>query len=162
MKALLGTNKSIVLILGIIAFALILTHIQAQKARPSGKAGTGKVEIREEGITMHPSVALSAEDAAALDKVLQKYDKTLYLFRYDTLGDGKILKAKSLGTRAILESLEPEIKRAKENGEDGVENNSACPNAGCNAQQYTKDYKGAKEAAELQKDLVKILEKYSK
>jgi len=90
MKTLIRTNKYILLVLGLIACAVIISCA----LNPTADARTGKVDISDDVIVLHAAVQLSAADERAMTAVLKKYSKSLY--RIDRVEKGA--ETKTLGT----------------------------------------------------------------
>ena len=79
-------------------------------------AQTKKVDIQNTFIVIHPGTKLSSEDAAALDAMLQKYDKSLY--KIQVYKNGQVTQ--TLGTlndMRIDQRVAAELAAAKRNGE---------------------------------------------
>ena len=84
MKTLFGTNKYVLIALGIVAAAIIISCTQ----NAMGGGHKGKVEITRDVIVIHRSVQLSPPDEKAMNAVLKKYDKELY--KIDTIENGAV------------------------------------------------------------------------
>ena len=91
-------------------------------------AGGSKIEIRKEGITLHPTVKLNDTQTKEFDNILATYGKNVSNYRFDTLENGKVVKTQ--GSSKIIGSVVAERASAAKEGESGVEDNSACPDAG--------------------------------
>ena len=95
MKTLLRTNKLVLPLAGVLGLAVIFVLTGAVFA-----AGNGKVEMTNEMIVMQPAVNLSPADATAMDAILKKHSKALYLV--DTVDNGKIVKTEGSLRREVL------------------------------------------------------------
>ena len=77
---------------------------------------SGKVEIKEDVIIIHPGSKISKSDTAALNEVLRKYDKSLY--KIETYRSGKSKKKLGeLSDMLIDQTVASELASAKESGE---------------------------------------------
>lgn len=116
MKSLLGTHKYLLLILGVLVYALIISCVQ----QPTATGTTGKVAIYSGGIVIHPAVKLSQTDERALATALQKFDKSLY--KLETLENGEVKKRQgSLSDEKISKALKSEMADAKMRRLSGVD-----------------------------------------
>jgi hypothetical protein len=96
MKNLWRINKYVVLIIGIIGLCAVAFSRAAE-----GKKKSGRVEIGEALIVIHPTIELKARDQRKMEEILAQYDKRLYTIRTITgaktctLGDlpNNVLKA---------------------------------------------------------------------
>jgi len=76
---------------------------------------SGKVEIKEDVIIIHPGSKISKSDTAALNEVLRKYDKSLY--KIETYRSGKSKKKLGeLSDMLIDQTVASELASAKESG----------------------------------------------
>jgi hypothetical protein len=108
MKTLLRTGKYAVAVLAILACAVTFSW-----AKPKAAGETaGKVVITKTGIRMHPCVPVSEEDDQAMDKVLNKYSKSLY--KIDTVQAGKVTKTR--GQAKLNAALAAETKKKMPKG----------------------------------------------
>jgi len=73
---------------------VVLASLGALTATEPPKEKSGKVEIKDDFIVVHPGTKLSRADAQALNDVLKKYDKSLY--KIQIYKNGKVTK--TLGT----------------------------------------------------------------
>jgi hypothetical protein len=110
MKTLLRTNKLVLPLAGVLGLAVIFVLTQCAVFT----AGTGKVEMTKEMIVMQPAVDLSPADATAMDAILKKHSKALYLV--DTVDNGKIVKTEGslreeVLTAAVKAAIATESKR---------------------------------------------------
>jgi hypothetical protein len=75
----------------------------------------GKVEIKDNYILIHPGAKLSKADAAALNSVLKKYDKSLY--KIEVYQKGKVVKTVgSLSDMRIDQKTAADLTEAKTKG----------------------------------------------
>ena len=110
MKTLLRTNTRLLLLLGVWGFAVIFVLTQPQ----ANAAEKGKVEMTKDMIVMQPAVEVSPADAKAMDAILKKHSKELYLV--DTVEKGKVVKTegslrKEVLTAAVKAAIATESKR---------------------------------------------------
>ncbi len=112
---------------------------------------TGGVTIKKDATIMHPGTKLSKDDEKALNDVLKKYDKKLYLV--EKFQEGKLKK--SVGELKIDTQLESEVAKAKMMGiTDSTVN--FVPGGSRYGSLRKEDVK------KLVQELKPILEKYSK
>lgn len=95
MKTQSAVNKHVVAVGLVIGIAMVACAQQ----RKMGEGG-GKVEIKQGGIVIHPTVKLSDADAKAMDNVLAKYDAALY--KIETVEDGKVTKTQGKLEDAVI------------------------------------------------------------
>ena len=113
MKTLLGTQKRLLVVLGILGCGLLISLA----SEPKRGSGSGKVEILKGKIILHPTVKLSPKDKTALDTLLSKFKKNLY--KIETLEKGKVATTRgTLSDAWISESLKAEVANAKAQGWD--------------------------------------------
>jgi hypothetical protein len=107
MRSPSGTVRFFVLA-GSTAIALAVPAFAEEKS--------GKVEIKEDVIIIHPGSKISKSDTAALNEVLRKYDKSLY--KIETYRSGKSKKKLGeLSDMFIDQTVASELASAKESGE---------------------------------------------
>jgi hypothetical protein len=107
MRSPSGTVRFFVLA-GSTAIALAVPAFAEEKS--------GKVEIKEDVIIIHPGSKISKSDTAALNEVLRKYDKSLY--KIETYRSGKSKKKLGeLSDMLIDQTVASELASAKESGE---------------------------------------------
>lgn len=141
MKTLLRKHKYLLLVLGVVGCAII---ISCQTSRAA------KVEFGPQNVVMHPGVKLTPEDEIAMNKVLKRYDKRLY--RFETLENGQVKKA--WGTASVEGPVKVELATAKAGGGHGSGIGTACPNTGCTSKQITS------HDLRIVDDLKKVLKDY--
>src|SRR5216683_5149203 len=117
MKTLLRTKRYLLLILG----ASVSVAIFSCQNWPGHKT-TGKVEIHEHGIQIHPCVAIKPADQARINDVLKNYKKKLY--KVETLDKGRV--ANVSGQARTVAALKQEIKTAMAQGESDWSDNFSC------------------------------------
>ena len=77
---------------------------------------SGKIEIKEDVILIHPGSKISKSDTTALNEVLRKYDKSLY--KIETYRNGKSKKKLGeLSDMLIDQAVASEVASAKESGD---------------------------------------------
>lgn len=130
MKTLLRTNKYIVLTLGMVACLLFF----ACKTETTNHT-TGKVEIQDKRVVIHPVLKLSPTEERKLDDVLRNYDKKLY--RIATWKDGKVVKVR--GDRP--KTIKAEVAGTAGQAFDGIDEQSVCPNLSCPTTEMTANQK---------------------
>ena len=96
MKTLLRTNKLVLPLAVVLGLGVIFVLTQCAVFT----AGRGKVEMTNEMITMQPAVELSPADAKAMDAILKKHSKELYLV--DTVENGKVVKTEGALREEVL------------------------------------------------------------
>jgi hypothetical protein len=79
---------------GIGVVLVVLASLSALTATEPPKEKSGKVEMKDDFIVVHPGTKLSRADTQALNDVLKKYDKSLY--KIQIYKNGKVTK--TLGT----------------------------------------------------------------
>ena len=86
MKTLFRTDKYVLVAVGIVAAAVVISCAQ----NPAASGRTGKVEITQDMIVLHPTVQLAAADEKAMNDVLKNYSTALY--KIDTVENGTVKK----------------------------------------------------------------------
>jgi hypothetical protein len=140
MKTLLRTNKYAVLTLGTIGCLLIFACKTETTKRTSGK-----VDIQDKRLVIHPYIKLLPAEEKKLDDVLRNHDKKLY--RIATWKNGKVVKVRGDRPKAI----KAEAAEAMVQGADVIDEQSVCPNLGCPTTEVTANQK------RLLKDLGELL-----
>jgi len=155
MKTLLRTNKRVLLFAGVLGFAVIFVLTQ----RPVFAAGNGKVEITKEMITMQPAVELSPADATAMDAILKKHAKDLYLV--DTVENGKVVKTEgSLSQEVLTAAVKAAMATESKRGRHQIVAQITCVPP-CRPQLvHHSDHERAAEKQKLVVELKPILAKY--
>lgn len=156
MKTLVKTVGGFLLAAGLVAFFTPAVLAQDQN---------GKVTMSDKGIVFHPGTKLSAIDEQALNDVLKKYDKRLYLI--EKYKEGKLIEKQGelkngTGPHDVFIDKETasEVASAKT---AGLTDWTWIFNVGPNDQGMPLQNlaKGKEMNKELLKDLTPILEKYS-
>jgi len=96
--------------------SVVLASLSALTATEPPKEKSGKVEIKDDFIVVHPGTKLSKADAKALNGVLNKYDKSLY--KVEVYKDGKVTR--TLGTMSdmqIDQKTVADLAQAKSSGQ---------------------------------------------
>ena len=165
MKTLFGTDKHVLILLGVVGSAVLIAF--PQQSAMAGRTGKGKhkpkVEITNETIVMHPAVKLSPADAKAVDDILKKNSKTLY--KVDTVENGRVSKTDGvLPEGNLTAAAKADAAAAPRAGHSERTHQVACE-APCNSQQvppFSTIFKSTDSAAKqrLIQELRPILEKY--
>jgi hypothetical protein len=95
---------------------IVLASLTALTAIGFAQGKSGKVEIKDDFIVVHPGTKLSKADAKALNDVLRKYDKSLY--KIEVYKDGKVTR--TLGTMSdmqIDQKTVADLAQAKSSGQ---------------------------------------------
>jgi hypothetical protein len=165
MKTLFGTDKHVLILLGVVGSAVLIAF--PQQSAMAGRTGKGKhkpkVEITNETIVLHPAVKLSPADAKAVDDVLQKNSKTLY--KIDTVENGKVTKTAGVLPEASLTAAAKSEAAAAPRGQGDKTHQVICEAPCRNNQQvppFSTIFKSTDSAAKqrLIQELKPILEKY--
>jgi len=94
------------MVMGIILAIAVVAYAEQQKK------GTGKVQITDTSIVIHPSIKLSEADAKKMDAILAKHRKDLY--KIDTVQNGKLVKTQGeLKDAKMGEALKAEVAAAE-------------------------------------------------
>lgn len=150
MKTLFGTNKYVLIALGVMGFVVLIACAQNGMARNH----KGKVEITKDVIVLHPAVQLAAADEKAMNDVLKRYNKNLY--KIDTVENGKVTKTEG---SLKMTSMTAAVKAEGATAPVGVTHKShqtICP-APCNEQRVPNL---ANQKQKLIQELQPILAKY--
>jgi hypothetical protein len=117
---------------------------------------TGGVTIKKEAITVHAGTKLSKDDEKALNDVLKKYDKKLYLVQ--EFQKGRLTK--SMGELKVNDKLESELAKAKMVG--STDSTVVFSPSGCRVVPESRTFTQKEDAKKLVQELKPILAKYSK
>ena len=118
--------------------------------------GMGGVTIKKDAIIMHAGTKLSKQDEKALNDVLKKYDKKLYLVGKFEKGELK----KTSGELKINTKLQSELAKAKMTG--STDSTVGFYPAGAVAVSENRTFTQKEDAQKLIQELKPILQKYSK
>jgi hypothetical protein len=110
MKTLFRTDKYVLMALGIVGSAVIISCVHNQ----TGGARTGKVEIKYAAIVLHPGTKLRPDDARAMDEILAKSDKNLY--KIATAENGRINRKGTLPDVHMTKEFRAEVADAEIKG----------------------------------------------
>jgi hypothetical protein len=151
MKTLFRTHKYVLMALGVVGSAVIISCAQNQTTG----AHTGKVKINIASIVLDPGTNLRPDDVVAMDKILGEHRKDIY--KIATTENGKVAKKGSLKDERMSSELRAEVADAEAKGTSHRSHQVFCDPC---ATHFRPGVKRDDDAKKLIAELTPILAKY--
>jgi hypothetical protein len=151
MKTLFRTHKYVLMALGIVGSAVIISCAQNQTAG----AHTGKVKINIASIVLDPGTDLRPDDVVAMDKILGEHRKDIY--KIATIENGRVAKKGTLPDFRMTGAFRAEVADAEVKGTSHRSHQVFCEPC---ATHFVPGVKRDDDAKKLIAELTPILAKY--